>query len=73
MTLMAGGIARHITAQLTSLQMMLRLMMRQEGHFGHFATQSGNVCMVLSIVMFLVVQVAFPLCIFSFEPTTLHD
>jgi hypothetical protein len=58
MTLMARGIARHITAQLTSPQMMLRLMMRQEGHVGHSATQNGSVCMILSIAMFPVVQVA---------------
>jgi hypothetical protein len=37
MTPMGGGIARHTTVQLTSLLMMLRSMMQQEGHSGHSA------------------------------------
>jgi hypothetical protein len=55
MTLMGGGIARHTTVQLTSLLMMLRPMMQQEGHSGHSAMHKVSVYMGLSSAMFPVV------------------
>jgi hypothetical protein len=55
MTPMGGGTARHTTAQLTSLLMMLRSMMQQEGLSGHSAMLNVNVYMGLSYVMFLAV------------------
>jgi hypothetical protein len=52
MTLMDGVIARHTTVQLTSLLVMLRSMMQQEGLSGHSAMHSVNVYIGPSSAMF---------------------